>query len=72
MDKYFDFLHREEHWMRFIMNRDILGFLESLPKDSIKALEISGEQNKNYFTNYVNYKDPTFDLLNPSLIASTF
>jgi hypothetical protein len=54
------------------MNRDILGFLESLPKDSIKALEISGEQNKNYFTNYVNYKDPTFDLLNPSLIASTF
>ncbi len=72
VDKYFEFLHREEHWMRCIMNRDILEFLESLPKDSIKALEISGEHYKNYFTNYTNYKYPTFDLLNPRLIESTF
>ncbi|MEI6070668.1 MAG: methyltransferase domain-containing protein [Verrucomicrobiae bacterium] len=52
-----------KHWCRIVMNRETHRFVESLPRKSMEALEISGSYWKDAgFKNYRSVEYPAYDV----------
>jgi SAM-dependent methyltransferase len=72
-DRWRHLVERIPHWGRVVMNRDIAGFLEGLPRHEIDCLEVSGRFRADHgWRSYERTAYPDFDLCARSPLEAAF